>query len=77
MVEHFLCLVSFGLHLKITPWFPKLHGVMEADYLGLLAELVWKVSSIEVSFFRDKQNLCNGLKRDCSMVHYLEGTWDT
>lgn len=61
MVEQFLCLISFGLHLKITLWLHKFHGVMEADLgffgTGLQADPVRKVNSTEVSFVRDKQNL--------------------
>lgn len=81
MVEQFPCLISFGLHLKIIPWIPKLHGVMEASLgffgTGLLADPVWKVNSTKVSFVREKQNLRSGLKRDCSMVRCLEGAWET
>lgn len=54
---------------------------MEADLgffgTGLQADPVQKVNSTEVSFVRDKQNLCSGLKRDCSMVRCLEGAWET
>lgn len=81
MVEQFLCLISFSLHLKIIPRFPKFHGVIEADLgffgSGLLADAVWKANSTKVSFFGVKQNLCNDLKRDRSIVCCLEGTSET
>lgn len=79
MVKQFHCLIDFGLYLKITPWFPKLHGVMEGDLgffgTGLPADPVWKVNNTKGSFVRDKQNLCNGLERDSSGVWKVPGRY--
>lgn len=80
VVEQLLYLLSFGLHLKGTPWLSKLCGIMGSDlgfiWTCLLADAVEKLNGTEY-LLSGRGKMCCDLKRDCSEVLRLEGAWET